>query len=189
MGYNSLKHSALTDEEMICQVLPTQPGQCFELLYNRYVTKVYQRCLSMSKDPVKAQDFTQDIFLKVFGKLDTFQQRSSFSTWLYSISYNYCLDQLRSGKVTPTISIDTIPQIDIADIQESQLREEAIILMGKAMKMLSADEQRLLKLKYEDSLSVEEIAQLYSIKSSAVKMRLKRSRDKIRLLHNQLWGG
>ena len=88
----------LTDEEMIRRYLPTKTNQCFETLYNRYVTKVYRRCLSMTNDTEKAEDFTQDIFLKVFDKLDDFQQRSSFATWLYSISYNYCADQLRLAK-------------------------------------------------------------------------------------------
>eukprot|EP01031_Cornospumella_fuschlensis_P015460 gene15460-18893_t len=75
--------TSLTDEEMIRNYLTSQPNQCFETLYNRYVNKVYRRCLSMTKDSEKAEDFTQDIFLKVFSKLDAFQERSTFSTWLY----------------------------------------------------------------------------------------------------------
>ncbi|WP_317046713.1 RNA polymerase sigma factor [Spirosoma pollinicola] len=78
-------HTPLTDEEMIRQFRTDQSSHCFEALYNRYVKKVYRRCLSMTKDPLKAEDFTHDIFLKVFNKLDAFQQRSSFSTWLYTI--------------------------------------------------------------------------------------------------------
>ena len=176
----------MTDEEIIYQVLPSQPNQGFESLYNRYVSKVYGRCLSMTKDSEIAQDFTQDIFLKVFNKLEDFQQRSSFSTWLYSISYNYCADQLRLNKRLPTTSIDTILQLDIPDWQESHLHEETLHLVKRAMEMLSTQERALLRLKYEDGLSIEEIAHLYGLKSSAVKMRLKRSREKIQRLHNQL---
>ncbi|GAB2579594.1 hypothetical protein GCM10027190_31600 [Spirosoma areae] len=54
------------------------------------------------------------------------------------------------------------------------------------MNMLSKKEQALLRLKYEDSKSIDEIAQLYALKASAIKMRLKRSREKIQQLHNQL---
>ena len=54
----------LSDEETIRNLLPNQPNQCFETLYNRYVNKVYQRCLYMTKDSEKAQDFTHDIFMK-----------------------------------------------------------------------------------------------------------------------------
>jgi RNA polymerase sigma factor (sigma-70 family) len=68
----------LSDEEVIRHYLPTQPDHCFEALYNRYVKKVYRRCLSMTNDSLQAEDFTHDIFIKVFHKLEGFQQKSSF---------------------------------------------------------------------------------------------------------------
>lgn len=182
----SLNHSSLTDEEIIRQVLPTQPNQGFESLYERYVGKVYNRCLSMTHDAEKAQDFTQDIFLKVFSKLDAFEQRSSFSTWLYSISYNHCADQLRLAKRLVTTSIEESLPEDIADSSEAHLHEEAMQLVSQSIAMLSTKEQALLRLKYEDGLSIKAIAELYLLKESAVKMRLKHSREKIKRWHNQL---
>lgn len=170
---------SLTDEETIRQLLPTQPDQCFETLYNRYVNKVYRRCLSMTKDSEKAEDFTHDIFLKVFSKLDAFEERSSFSTWLYSIAYNYCSDQLRLAKRFTYTSVEEGLNKDAPDFQEAQLHEETLQVVKQAMEMLSTSERKLLKLKYEDNMSIEEIAQLCNLKSSAVKMRLKRSREKI----------
>ena len=175
-------HTLLTDEEMIRQVLPAQPAQCFETLYNRYVSKVYGRCLSMTKDSEKAQDFTHDIFIKVFGKLDAFQERSSFSTWLYSISYNYCADQLRLAKRLTMSPLETSDKLDFADSQDDQLQEDAHQVVQQVLATLSVNERDLLTLKYEDGLSIEEIAQIYCIKPSAVKMRLKRSRDKVQVL-------
>ncbi|WP_084757652.1 RNA polymerase sigma factor [Spirosoma luteum] len=181
----STKYTSLTDEEVIQQILPTQPNQCFESLYSRYVSKVYQRCLSMTHDSEKAHDFTHDIFLKVFDKLPTFQQRSSFSTWLYSISYNYCSDQLRIAKRLPLMSIDQTVNLEIADSQEAQIQEETRQLVSRAMTALSVQEQTLLSLKYEQGMSIEKIADLYAIKASAVKMRLKRSRGKLQGLYNR----
>ncbi|MFD2569857.1 RNA polymerase sigma factor [Spirosoma soli] len=171
--------TSLTDEEMIRLYLPTQPTHCFEELYNRYVSKVYKRCLSITHDSEKAEDFTHDIFIKVFAKLDGFQERSSFSTWLYSVSYNYCLDQLRVSKRINTVAIDTQVEDNLQESEEAQLQEETLQLVKLAMKTLSTDETALLKLKYEDGLSVDAIAKLYGVKSSAIKMRLKRTRDKI----------
>ncbi|MVM34567.1 sigma-70 family RNA polymerase sigma factor [Spirosoma sp. HMF4905] len=174
---------ALSDEETIRQLLPSQPNQCFETLYSRYVNKVYQRCLSMTKDADQAQDFTQDIFLKVFNKLDAFQERSSFSTWLYSISYNYCADQLRIAKRLPTTSWEEEGMgHNMADVEENQLHEETLQVVQQAMTTLSVEERTLLRLKYEDGMSIEELAQLYDLKPSAVKMRLKRSREKVKSL-------
>ncbi|GAB4045848.1 RNA polymerase sigma factor [Spirosoma litoris] len=177
--------TSLTDEEMIRQYLTSRPNQCFETLYNRYVNKVYRRCLSMTKDSDKAEDFTQDIFLKVFSKLDAFQERSTFSTWLYSIAFNYCSDQLRKAKRFSFFSIEEGVQYDIPDMEDGQLHEETLQLVKQIMASLTESEQALLQLKYEDELSIEEIAQIYQINPSAVKMRLKRSRDKINRLYQQ----
>ena len=177
--------ATLTDEEMIRQYLTSSPNQCFEALYNRYVKKVYRRCLSMTQDTAKAEDFTHDIFLKVFNKLDCFQERSTFSTWLYSISYNYCLDQLRLAKRLNTVTIDNSSEYDMPESEEALLREETMQLVKRAMETLSAEETALLRLKYEDDLSIDAIATLYGINASAVKMRLKRSRDKIHRLYEK----
>lgn len=177
--------NSLTDEETIRRFLSSQPSHCFETLYNRYVSKVYRRCLSMTKDNEKAEDFTHDIFLRAFGKLDAFQERSSFSTWLYSIAVNYCLDQLRLTKRLPLVSWDETSRFDFSESQESQLHEESLQLVQRAINALSPEEQTLLKLKYEDGLTVDQIAQRCCLKSSAVKMRLKRTRRKISQIYTR----
>ena len=111
-----------------------------------------------------------------------FQQRSSFSTWLYSVSYNYCADQLRMAKRLPTTALEDNVDWYNSDSIEAQLHEETLQTMKKAMEHLSSNERSLLRLKYEDGLSIEDIAQLYDLKASAVKMRLKRSREKLQKL-------
>ena len=177
----------LSDEETIRQYLSSQPSQCFETLYNRYVNKVYRRCLSMTKDPLKAEDFTHDIFLKVFHKLDAFQERSSFSTWLYSIAYNYCSDQIRLSRRLNVTGIDDDLSHDIPEVKEGHLHEESLQLVNQAMQTLSVNEQSILRLKYEDGLSIAAIAQTCNLKESTVKMRLKRSRDKVHKLCEKMY--
>ena len=168
-----------TDEEVILRYSASNPSQCFETLYKRYFGKVYRRCLSMTRDHELAQDFTHDIFLKVFAKLDAFQQRSSFSTWLYAISFNYCSDQLRLAKRLKFDSLDNLLKQDIPEADVAQLHEEMLQLVKDSLVRLSMNDQALLQLKYEDGLSIDEIAGLYSLKGCTVKMRLKRSRDKL----------
>lgn len=70
----------LNDEDLIRQHFTTNPNICFEALYSRYVGKVYKRCLSLTKDAEKAQDYTHDIFIRTFDRLDRFQEKSTFST-------------------------------------------------------------------------------------------------------------
>ena len=179
------ENDLITDEDVIRQYRANPSSDCFEALYNRYVNKVYRRCLSMTKSTEQAEDFTHDIFLKVFNKLDAFQERSTFSTWLYSIAFNYCSDQLRVAKRVNFSSFEEGLLQTPDDSSDAHLREEALQLVSKITKSLSVDEQALLQLKYEEGRSIDEIAQTYNISSSAVKMRLKRSRDKIEHLYLQ----
>ncbi|MVM38916.1 sigma-70 family RNA polymerase sigma factor [Spirosoma sp. HMF3257] len=178
----------LTDEALIREYLPGQPNECFETLYNRYANKVYRHCLSITKDTENAHDFTHDIFIKMFSKLDTFHERSSFSTWLYSITHNYCAGQLRLAKRFTLSTLDEATERDsyTDEGQDMPTQEQALQQLKQAMASLSANEQTLLRLKYEQGMRIEEIAQLYNLKVSTVKMRIKRSREKIyRLCANQ----
>lgn len=174
--------SQLNDEELIDQYLGTSPNDCFEALYSRYVNKVYRRCLSMTKDSDQAQDFTQDIFLRAFSRLDRFEQRSTFSTWLYSISYNYCIDQLQIAKRKPTVSLLDNHDYGLTDTDDAARYESRMQHLAQVMKTLPVEEVHLLRLKYEDGLDIDAISRQLNLSNSAVKMRLKRSRDKIRLL-------
>ncbi|QHV96338.1 RNA polymerase sigma factor [Spirosoma endbachense] len=153
----------------------------FETLYTQYAEKVYQKCLSMTKDSEAAQDFTQEIFIKVFSKLDTFKQNSAPATWLYSIAHNYCLDQIRISK---RMNWQDLPEgLELAE--ESVVSDEQQLqAMEQLLDTLSVEEATLLRLKYEQGLSISQISQQLNLNESAIKMRLKRSRDKL----NQLFG-
>ncbi|WP_338869634.1 sigma-70 family RNA polymerase sigma factor [Spirosoma sp. SC4-14] len=170
----------LSNEQTLHAYTGIETIDSFENIYKRYVGKVYQKCLAMTNDPEMAKDFTQDIFIKVYAKLSTFQNRSTFSTWLYSISHNYCLDYLRSCKRTESLS-DTV----IREICEPE-QTEPLVTPWKALSLflnnLPEEEVNLLRLKYEQGLSVKFISEQYNLSESSVKMRLKRSRDKLRIL-------
>jgi len=168
----------LKDEDVIRQYRNTNPNDCFEELYSRYVQKVYHRCYSMTKDSAQAQDFTQDIFIKMFAHLDRFQERSSFSTWLYSISHNYCIDQIKRGK---RLNVSPLEEgFDYGSHDETDEREHTLQQLARAMESLSEQDAQILHLKYQDGLDVQQISQKLKINESAVKMRLKRSRDRVR---------
>ncbi|GAB3997671.1 RNA polymerase sigma factor [Spirosoma daeguense] len=139
----------------------------------------------MTKNSEQAEDFTHDIFLKVFNKLDAFQERSSFSTWLYSISFNYCSDQIRLAKRLTTITLEDVVKHDFPELKDTAIHEETMFLVKRAMETVSPKERTLLRLKYEDGMSIDAIAQKYNLKSSTIKMRLKRTRDKLQRLYGQ----
>jgi RNA polymerase sigma-70 factor (ECF subfamily) len=168
----------LRDEQLVESYQDSNDHELFETLYNRYAQKVFQKCLSLTKDSEVAQDFTQDIFIKVFNKIDTFEKRSTFSTWLYSITRNYCLDQMRVSKRLGTESLSTEVQNRSFNSEDTAF-DERIEEMEAFLNALPADEVMMLKLKYEQNRTIKELAEQYNLTESAVKMRLKRTRDRL----------
>jgi len=169
-----------SDEDLVRNYLDTQKDEFFEQLYNRYVSKVYRRCLSITKDPYKAEDFTQDIFLKAMSNLKGFRERSSFSTWLYSISTNYCMDQVKLAKRLPTVELNVEITHDVSEPLNALSPDEQAAAIQQVLATLKPDELECLKLKYYENLDIREIALKLQLSDSAVKMRLKRTRDKLR---------
>jgi RNA polymerase sigma factor (sigma-70 family) len=172
----------LTDEQLVRLYVDTQKNQYFELLYARYCDKIYRKCLSFIKDPAKAEDLTHDIFLRLVLKLNTFKEEAKFSTWLYSITYNYCADQLRTHRKLATYELHEEYQgySENWDENEAELVEMEARQLQQALHRLSPDEQVLLRMKYQDDASIRELAELNDLTESAVKMRLKRSREKLK---------
>jgi RNA polymerase sigma factor (sigma-70 family) len=170
------------DEELVRLFVDTQENRYFERLYERYADKVYHKCISFVKDGAKAEDLTHDIFLKLIFKLGTFKEDAKFSTWLYSITYNHCMDQLRTNKKRGEVYQDEPLEIpddvdlnlifDGDDVQAENLKA--------ALDHLTVDEKGILFMKYMDDLSIRDIADIFKVTESAVKMRLLRSRTKLR---------
>ncbi|GAB3890914.1 RNA polymerase sigma factor [Spirosoma agri] len=175
-----MKH--FSDEELVRLYVETQKNAYFERLYERYCDKVYRKCLSFTKDPVQAEDLTHDIFLKLVVKIGGFKEQAKFSTWLYSITYNYCTDQMRSPQRRAEVYMDEgWERLDVGeDDGLAELAEMEAQQLKKALDKLDPVEQSLMLMKYQDDVSIREIANLNGITESAVKMRLKRTRDKLR---------
>ncbi|SFD11068.1 RNA polymerase sigma factor [Spirosoma endophyticum] len=171
-----------SDEELVRLYVETQRNIYFERLYERYCDKVYRKCLSFTKDPVRAEDLTHDIFLKLVVKLSSFREQAKFSTWLYSITYNYCTDQLRSHNLRREVYVDEgWERLDLGtDDGLAEMAEMEAQQLERALHQLAPEEQTMLLMKYQDDISIRDIAQLNGLTESAVKMRLKRSRDKLR---------
>lgn len=171
-----------TDEELVRMFIVTQRNPYFEELYERYSGKVYRKCLSFVKDQAKAEDFTHDIFLKLIFKLGSYNENARFSTWLYSITYNYCMDQLRINK--KRVEVYTDENLEVPDDTDlNTMFEDPDVetkRLKRAMEGLTTEEKSILMMKYQDDLSIREIADVFKITESATKMRLLRSREKLR---------
>lgn len=152
------------------------------VLYSRYADKVYRKCYSFVKDEAAAEDLAHDVFIKVLLNLNSFSGRSKFSSWLYSVTYNFCIDYLRRKQRHHIESIDndSSTPINLADIDTvedlSHIKSDRLKLLLEKVK---TEEKMILLMKYADSMSIKEIQEALNLSESAVKMRIKRAKEKV----------
>ncbi len=177
------------DRHLIDSYLATREQDHFDQLYRRYVQKVYSKCISMLKDENKAIDATQEIFIKIYLNLAKFNQRSKFSTWIYSITYNYCIDYLRRKKKETNLFTDendNLPDIQ-EEIPDNELLEMEVGRLKEVLKRLPADDRAILLMKYQDEMQIKEIAQTLGKTDSAVKMKIKRAKHKAQKIYKDIF--
>jgi RNA polymerase sigma-70 factor (ECF subfamily) len=183
-----LKYSTLTDEEIVALIINEGKNELFELIYNRYFSKVKDKCYSFFKNKQKSEEFANDILSKAFEKLNSFKGKSTFSSWLYSITYNTIIDYLRKKKQLhyPNWNQENeIPEIiDESDSEVNEISYENLMLV---IEKIHPEEKALLMMKYQDGLSLKEIAHSMSISEDAVKMRLKRARTRLVYLYFKIF--
>ncbi len=183
------KHAdSATDEEIVADLQRTVDADRFAVLYDRYSARVYQKCLGMAGDRQLAADLTHDVFLKAFLNLKKFDHRSRFGTWLYSITYNRCLDHLRKRQRVREQDIDEdhAPADDQEDRYEKELMELRAERLPEVLAALPPDDRAVLLMKYQDELPVKEMAEALGVGESAIKMRLLRARERAVALYRQL---
>jgi len=176
----------LKDKEIILKIRNDNPSKYFEVLYNRYHSKVLDKCYSFVKSRSVAEELTADIFSKVFEKLPTMKHLSSFSSWLYSITYNHCIDYLREKKKLHYPIWNRENELpEIIDDTEEIIEEINYVNLMVVFELIHAEEKALLLMKYMDNLSMKQIATALRISEDAAKMRLKRARTRVLYLYNQ----
>lgn len=178
----------LKDDELISLIKNNadDSSKYFELLYKRYFPKVLDKCYSFVKNKSIAEELTEDIFVKTFEKLSSFKQKSSFSSWLYSITYNHCIDYLREKKKLhyPNWSRDNeIPEI--IDETEEPIEDITYDKLLVVLELIHPEEKALLLMKYKDDLSMKQIGTALRISEDAAKMRLKRARTRVIYLYTE----
>ena len=179
----------LSDEELVKTIVSSNDTLLFEILYDRYAKMVYNKCRGFSKRDDEAEDLAQDIFLKLFVKLKTFKGNSKFSTWLYAFTYNHCVNyvnrntakKIEKQSVDATHIQDSGYSIEDNDNDINQLKVDKL---KEALELITPEEKMILLLKYQDYLSIKELTDILDIGESAVKMRIKRAKEKLINVYN-----
>ena len=179
-----------SDNELITRFLEDQNPEHFTQLYRRYGGKVFAKCISMLNDEALARDAVQDIFIKVFLNLSRFNEKSSFSTWLYSITYNFCIDLIRRKKKIPVLLADDVSCIgdeSMPEIPDSVLLAMKHERLERVLKDLPEGDRIILLMKYMDDMSVKDIAEFFQKTESAIKMQIMRAKHKARAIYETIY--
>jgi len=180
------KYQQRSDEEIVHSILNSGNQELFELLYSRYFRKVKDKCYSFLKDSKQAEEFANDILTKAYEKIPGFKGNSSFSSWLYSITYNYCIDYLRAKKKLHYPNWNSSNEIpEIIDESETDFEEANYENLLTILELIHPEEKVLLLMKYQDNLPIKQIAKTLRISEDAVKMRLKRARTRVIYMYQQ----
>ena len=178
----------LTDNELVEKIVKTNDTHLFAVLYERHVSMVYNKCYGFATNKEEAQDLAHDVFIKLFVKLKTFKGTAKFSTWLYSFTYNFCVNYVTRNnyKKNEKNFEGEISDSEDDDESEASIFEMKAEKLKKALELIDPNDKMLLLLKYQDDLSIKELMDSLEINESAVKMRLKRAREKLISIYKNL---
>jgi RNA polymerase sigma-70 factor (ECF subfamily) len=181
-----------SDEALMARV--ARGGQdAFEVLLDRYGDAVVTFCYAFLRNREAAEDLGQETFLRVYRSAARYKPLAKFTTWLYRIAANLCINELKKGKIRKAISLDEpaggdpdgtrIVERIASDarqpLSEAELRE-AHRLVEKAIERLPEDQRATIVLVEHHNLSYREIADVLGVTVSAIKMRVKRARETLR---------
>jgi RNA polymerase sigma factor (sigma-70 family) len=149
----------------------TEKEQFNEIYYKHY-NKVFRLCKGyFCGDVALASDATQEIFIKVWEKLDTFRNDSSISTWVYRIAVNTCLLYLRKSSSRKEIRTDILPQT-VSEIYSSE-KDEQLRQMYQCIQKLE-ETNKMIILMTLDGVEYQEISEVIGITEETLRVRIHR---------------
>ncbi len=177
------------DDQKLIESIKNGDTKAYTQLVNRYKDLVFTLALRMLKHREEAEEVAQDTFIKVFKSLNKFKGDSKFSTWIYKVTYNTCLDRIKKNKKhLNDVAIDefTFNKLDTIDnALDNLIKEEKHMLIKKCINKLPEDSSALLTLFYFEELSLDEISKIINIEANTVKVKLFRARKKLAVILEQ----
>lgn len=184
------EYRRLSDEELVRRIVANNNTLLFGIIYDRYANKIYNKCIGFAKSEQEALDLTQDVFLTLFIKLGGFKEKSKFSSWVFSVTYNFCVNYInrnKARKIKDKSSPIENEDYKLADeIQDRSIFELRSVKLENALELIDPQDKSILLLKYQDDVSIKELCALLEVGESAVKMRLKRAKARVLESYNSL---
>ena len=143
--------------------------------------------MSLLQDDVLAQDAVQDIFMKIIVNLSKFGEKSKFSTWVYSITYNWCIDIIRKRKKRMTVEKpeESIPEDLPEEVDDQFVLNVQVDRLKVILSKIDEGDKAVLLMKYLEEMSIKEMSEALSKSESAVKMKIKRAKHRFKLMYHQ----
>ena len=178
---NAIRISEEPLESLITTYQSSKCNLCFGEIYNRHFPKILSYCRRLTRNNDDAYDITMDCFLKAWEKIHTLKDATYFTTWLFKIAHNLCMDRGRKIKREKTFYIDeNFDLMDDTTEQEMQKERESTIKQLKVLlDNIEPKNKEILIEKYIYNKTLNEIKTEMGITESAVKMRLSRARKKV----------
>ena len=174
----------MREEELIRRAAQGDDG-AFEQLVRAHQRQVYNLCLRICCNEADAMDLSQEAFIRAWRGLGQYQFGAEFSTWLYRLTRNVCIDFLRAQKRRQTVPLHLnddegeteLPLPDTAEgPEERAVAGERRRALAQAMQALSPEHREILTLRVIEDLPYEQIAQILGVRTGTVKSRLARAR-------------
>lgn len=176
------------DLELVKLAVEKRDQNAFAKLMSRYKDSIFFMVLKMVHNRDDAEDITMESFSKAFNNIEKYDQRYAFSTWLFKIATNNCIDFIRKKRLDTTsidktsendkgdeISIDV--KSDAANPEETMMRAQRAISVRGSLSKLDPKYRQLIELRYYEELSYEEIAEQLELPLGTVKAQLFRAKD------------
>jgi RNA polymerase sigma factor (sigma-70 family) len=186
---SNLSEKAQYDYKLVLRAVEKGDQKAYAELMSRYRDSIYFMLLKMVNNKDDADDLTIEAFGKAFKRLEQYTPNYAFSTWLFKIASNNCIDFIRKKKNSTTYSLDK-PfendegggiQMDIKssalDPEEKIIKKQKILLMHEVVEKLKPRYKELIELRYFKEYSYEEIAEQLNIPIGTVKAQLFRARE------------
>lgn len=161
--------------------------KAFQELFNKYRQPLFYHILRMVHDREIVDDLLQEVFLKAFDNIYSYNPEYAFSTWLYRITTNHTIDYLRKKKLKTysldepiktkdgEMSIDVVDEHSVSD--DEVIRKQRAEILREALKSLPEKYRQVIELRHMDELSYQEIADIMQIPLGTVKAHIFRARE------------
>jgi len=180
MEGNVSKYPTTPEEKEWISATKAGNGAAFSQIIEKYQKPVYNLCYYMLRNAVEAEDATQEVFLRAYTKIDSYNESHKFSTWLFSIASHYCIDQLKR----PQAQVNLVPWEKLAfGLADKGFQPEPSLIDGETtaeihtlIDTLPPDYRSAVILKYWYAMPLQEIAETLNSTVSAIKSKLFRAR-------------